>query len=172
MVVGYFLSLLIFWPLVSFADESAGMGLKSLGTKKNSVEDLFIWKVSDELKLSAQEEKKFSEIHRNLNKRKSELSLALEKLSFERQKNASLTKAQINQTLKSYKSTLIEYNKLSVTEFEQMKKLLGESKFLDYLALKQDITAKLKLLVLGSDKKSESSSESKTLPPPQVIEEK
>lgn len=130
----------------------------SVWAKKNSVEDIFIWKVSDELKLSPQEEKKFADIHRDLNKQKAELQTSLSILSYEKKSD----------TLKKYKSTLIEYNNLSIKEFDKIKGLLGEKRFLEYLSLKQDINTKLKSLVLGEEVKVKPSK----LPPPQIIEEK
>ena len=54
-------------------------------SRKSYLEDIFIWKVSDELKLSVREEKKFQEIQKDLNKKKSnlnkEIQSSLEKLS-------------------------------------------------------------------------------------------
>lgn len=137
-------------------------------TKKNSVEDIFIWKISDELKLSASEEKKFADIHRDLNKRKMQFAAQMQKLSYESQENPKLSVKQASQIIKDYKKILIAYNNLSVEELEKMKALLGEKKFLDYLAIKQDINLKLKSLVLGEDSKAKT----EKLPPPQIIEEK
>jgi hypothetical protein len=42
--------------------------------KKSHLEDIFIWKMSDELKLTAKQEKQFTEISKSLNKKKSELN--------------------------------------------------------------------------------------------------
>lgn len=136
-------------------------------SKKNSVEDIFIWKVSDELKLSAAEEKKFADIHRELNKQKMQMAAQLQKLSFESKENPKLSNTRAAQIIKDYKKTLLAYNNLSIEELEKMKSLLGDKKFLDYLALKQDINLKLKSLVLEETKAKPSK-----LPPPQIIEEK
>jgi hypothetical protein len=136
--------------------------------KKNSVEDIFIWKVSDELKLSASEEKKFADIHRDLNKLKMQYAAQLQKLSFESKGNPKLTTARAALIIKEYKKTLTAYNQLSIEELEKMKALLGDKKFLDYLAIKQDINLKLKSLVLGEEQKAKPAK----LPPPQIIEEK
>jgi hypothetical protein len=134
--------------------------------KKNSVEDIFIWKVSDELKLSASEEKKFADIHRDLNRKKFDLSVQLQKLS--KNSDAAVSKAKASEVIKNYKKTLIEYNNLSVQELDKVKELLGDQRFLEYLAIKQDINQKLKSLVLGEETKLKPSK----LPPPQIIEEK
>lgn len=136
--------------------------------KKNSVEDIFIWKVSDELKLSATEEKKFADIHRDLNKQKMQLATQLQMLSFQSKENPQLPQSQAAHIIKNYKKTLIAYNNLSLQELEKMKALLGDKKFLDYLAIKQDINLKLKSLVLGDESKAKPAK----LPPPQIIEEK
>lgn len=136
--------------------------------KKNSVEDIFIWKVSDELNLSAADEKKFADIHRDLNKQKTLLSMQLQKLSFQSKENPGLSKARASEIIKDYKKTLTAYNNLSLQELEKMKSLLGDKKFLDYLAIKQDINLRLKSLVLGEEPKAKPTK----LPPPQIIEEK
>lgn len=138
--------------------------------KKNSVEDIFIWKVSDELKFSASEEKKFSDIHRELNKQKIQLATQLQKLSFQSKEDPQLSKARAAEVIKDYKKTLTAYNNLSLQELDKVKALLGDKKFLDYLAIKQDINLKLKSLVLG-DEPSKAKQPAK-LPPPQIIEEK
>ena len=162
--MSFFTVLLIpifFLSLPSFAESAPT-------PKKNSVEDIFIWKVSDELKLSATEEKKFADIHRDLNKQKMQLAAQLQKLSFQSKENPQLPKSRATVIIKDYKKTLMAYNNLSVQELDKMKALLGDIKFLDYLAIKQDINLKLKSLVLGEDSKPKPAK----LPPPQIIEEK
>lgn len=161
----YFLSLILICSSFALADVTSA---PTTTKKKNSVEEIFIWKMSDELKLSAQEEKKFSEIHKDLNRKKAELQAELQKLSYASHDNPGLTKPQIADVVKKYKKTLMEYNSLNLQELDKMKTLLGERRFLDYLAIKQDINLKLKSLVLGED----SQKSAKPLPPPQIIEEK
>lgn len=160
-------SIATFILFLSLFNHSYSYGLEA-PKKKNSVEAIFIWKMSDELKLSASEEKKFSDIHKDLNIKKSELQTQIQKLSYEIKKNPELTKKQISETIKSYKKALLEYNSLSIVELDKMKALLGDKKFLDYLSIKQDINTKLKSLVLGDD----NGRAQKSLPPPQIIEEK
>lgn len=157
------LSFSIFLSLPAFAQSAPT-------PKKNSVEDIFIWKVSDELNLSASEEKKFSDIHRDLNKQKMQLATQLQKLSFQSKEDPKLSKARAAEVIKDYKKTLTAYNNLSLQELDKMKSLLGDKKFLDYLAIKQDINLKLKSLVLGDE--SGKAKQPAKLPPPQIIEEK
>lgn len=158
---------MLFIPIL-FCLPLAAQSAAAPTVKKNSVEDIFIWKVSDELKLSAAEEKKFADIHRDLNKQKMQLATQLQKLSFQSKENPQLPRSQASNIIKNYKKTLIAYNNLSLQELDEMKALLGDKKFLDYLAIKQDINLKIKSLVLGEYPKVKSVK----LPPPQIIEEK
>lgn len=142
--------------------------------KKNSVEDIFIWKMSDELKLTAKEEKKFSDIHKSLNKKKMQLQSDLQKYSYALKTNPNIGKNEIELTIKKYRSTLSQLNNISLQEVDKMKNLLGANKFLQYLAIKQDITLKLKSLVIGQNDEQEKQKEKSkiSLPPPKIIEEK
>lgn len=136
--------------------------------KRNQLEELFIWKMSEELKLSALEEKKFTEIVKNINSDKSKLNKELQdavvkmaKLSTEKEKADSL---------KQYRKTLEKYNSLSEIEIEKMQSLLGVSRTLQYLQFKQDLTNRVKSLLASPE--ANSKAPSKPLPAPQVIEEK
>ena len=70
-------------PRAVFAAESSD--------KRNQLEELFIWKLSDELKLSPVEEKKFTDIVKNLNKKKADLNHSLSE-AIDKMKQASSTK--------------------------------------------------------------------------------
>ena len=59
--------------LVSFPAKSYAL-TNEAELKKTYLEDIFIWKMSDELKLTAQEERQFTEINKMLNKKKSEIN--------------------------------------------------------------------------------------------------
>lgn len=140
-----------------------------LDTKKSYLEDIFIWRMSDELKLSAAEEKKFTLIHKELNKRKAELNKAIQEST---QALDQPSEAQIKKLRQSIRS----YNELSLSEFDSMKKLLGLKKFAEYLQVKSELTNKVKSLLSGEkngDKdRKESANPNSKLPPPQVIIEK
>jgi DNA anti-recombination protein RmuC len=129
--------------------------------KKTHLEDIFIWKMSDELKLSAQEEKSFTEINKNLNRQKSDLNREIQ------DSIAQMSETDSEAVLKNYKKLIIKYNQLSLTEFDSIKKLLGTKKFISYLKIKSEINTKLKNILIG-DKSSEKKEVVK-LPPPQVI---
>jgi len=60
-------------------------------------------------------------------------------------------------------------------EINKMHTLLGDKRFLEYNAIKQDINSKLKNMLVGDDlnrAKNLSSGTTRKLPPPQIIEEK
>jgi len=136
-------------------------------TKKTHLEDIFIWKISDELKLTVLEEKKFTEINRALNKKKSELNKKIQQSAQE------LSTISVESALSKHKKLIQDYNKLSIAEFDSMKKLLGTKKFIRYLKIKHELTSKIKS-ILASDKSMDDNIErkSKSLPPPKVIIEK
>lgn len=153
--------LLSFVHIQSRADLTAATG----SSKKNQLEDLFIWKVSEELKLSTIEDKKFSEAWKKLSSKKQMLSEKLEisARDFIHAQNDSDRKSKLN----IYKKTLQDYNQVSVEEIDQMVSIFGARKFARYLEVKMSLTSKVKNLIIAPEKVKEK----KPLPPPQVIEE-
>jgi predicted transcriptional regulator len=147
-----------------------GAGTHSFATsesdiKKTQLEDIFIWKMSDELKLTAQQEKAFTELSKSLNKKKSELNKqiqdAVQNLGGKNQE-ADLLK---------YRKLINEYSQLSVKEFDSIKRLLGSEKFTEYLKIKYELTSKVKSILVG-DKPADKKEQPVSLPPPKVIVEK
>lgn len=140
-------------------------------TKKNPersyIEDIFIWKISDELKLTAQEEKKFTEINRSLNRKKSDLNKKIH------QSVQNLSANSSEGALNKYKKLIQDYNQLSISEFDSIRRLLGTKKFISYLKIKNELTNKIKS-ILTSEKRPNDKTEtlSHPLPPPKVIIEK
>jgi hypothetical protein len=135
--------------------------------KKSHLEDIFIWKISDELKLTAKQEKQFTEISKSLNKKKSELNKKIQ----EAVQNLKTTDSETQ--LKSYKKLIQEYNQISITEFDDIKKILGAKKFVSYLKIKNELNTKLKSILVGdklADNKRDANA--KPLPSPKVIIER
>lgn len=122
--------------------------------------------MSDELKLSSAEEKKFAEILKNLNEEKSSLNQALQS-SVEAMGKASSSKAK-EAELAKYKRLTQNYGKLGEQEIDRLKPLLGVDRLVQYLNIKQDLTNKIKTL-LSSESGGKSA---KPLPSPKIIEEK
>lgn len=134
--------------------------------KRNQLEELLIWKMSDELKLSSSEEKKFAEILKNLNEDKTRLNRALQ-ASVETMAKAPNVKAKESE-LAHYKRLTQNYGKLGEQELDLLKPLLGVDRLVQYLNIKQDLTNKIKSL-LSSENGGKSV---KPLPSPKIIEEK
>ena len=139
--------------------------------KKTYLEDIFIWRISDELKLSAQDEKKFTEIQKNLNKKKAELNKKIQEATLVIADNSKNSTKQIEASLNAYRKLLAEYNQLSLNEFDSLKKLLGSKKFSEYLQIKAELTSKVKSLLIG-DKDKKEEAPATNLPAPKVIVEK
>lgn len=154
------LTVCFFQPCAVFAQTSE---------KRNQLEELFIWKMSDELKLSPVEEKKFTEIVKDLNKRKADLNHSLLE-SVEKMTKAANTKKR-EEELTRYRKTLQSYNHVSEEEFDKLKPLLGADRFVQYVQIKQDLTNRIKSMLANPDS-SPAKAEKKPLPAPKLIEEK
>lgn len=134
--------------------------------KRNQLEELFIWKVSEELKLSTHDEKKFTDTYRDLNHKKQILSLKIEMLT--NKIIGAKTDSERKKFYSSYRRTLEEYSQLAVSEFDKMNGIFGDKKMAKYLEIKTQITNKVKALILSPDKVSQ---EKKPIPPPKIIQE-
>ena len=134
-------------------------------SKKNYIEDIFIWKISDELKLSPKEEKLFSETTKKLNKKKFDLM---------REIQASVTTFSDKTSdgeLKKYRKLLQSYNQLSVEEFDSVIKIFSPQKMVQYLKIKSELNTKMKSLLAG-DTTEDKNTGLKKNPKPQVIIER
>ena len=133
--------------------------------KKTHIEDIFIWKISDELKLTVQQEKQFSDINKKLNKQKTDLNKKIQ------DSIQSLNKKTTDAELMAHRKLLQEYSNISIKEFDLIKNLLGREKFVAYLKIKNDLTSKVKSLIIG-EKNQDKKDQAKKLPPPKIIVEK
>jgi hypothetical protein len=134
--------------------------------KKNHLEDLFIWKVSEELKLSTPDEKKFSDALRALSVKKQAVSQKLDEVS----KLFLNSKADKDRKkyFTAYRKALLDYNNLALEELDQMKDIFGLQKLAHYMEVKIDITNKIKAVISSPDRIGK---DKKPLPSPKIIEE-
>lgn len=135
--------------------------------KRNQLEELLIWKMSDELKLTPVEEKKFTDIVQGLNKKKSELNQSLQ-ASIEVMSKAATAKSK-DEELGRYRKTLQNYARLSEEEFDKLKPLLGAERMVQYLHIKQDLTNRIKTMLANPETQK---GQKTPLPQPKLIEEK
>lgn len=148
---------------------------------QNKVEQLFLWKISDELKLNVQEEKKLTSIVQTINQKKIRLTQQMEKQADLFVKASS--NGERSMTYQAYERTLKEHNQLNLEELTTIKSLLGLERLAKYLFIKKDFTEKVKSLLVSQDKSEKdptapASHEEETpkkpmkvLPPPKIIEE-
>jgi hypothetical protein len=151
----------------SFADQTAAQLETQAETRKSYLEDMFIWKMSDELKLTAKEEKLFTETLKKLNKEKSELNKKI------LVRTDSLHEKSTSEDLRQLNKLLVDYNRYGLREFEAVQNLLGNQKFIQYLKIKNELSLKMKSILIGerSGEKKEDKS-SKSLPKPKVTVQK
>ena len=135
---------------------------------RNKVEELFLWKISDELKLSVPEEKALGEFVKSQSEKKSKLNEQTQ-ANLRQLAEASGDAKKVDKLLVEHKKILKAYNDLNVEEVEQIQKKLGSARAAQYLVLKNDLTNRLKTLLASPDK---TTTPTKKLSPPQIIEEK
>ncbi|MEN0057522.1 MAG: hypothetical protein AAGB31_01705, partial [Bdellovibrio sp.] len=131
--------------------------------KRNQLEELLIWKMSDELKLGSSEEKKFTDIVKSLNEKKAELNQALQ-ASVEKMGSLTTTKSK-EEELTRYRKVLQNYSRLNEEEYDRLKPLLGTEKMTQYLVIKQDLTNRIKNMLANPDSGTKNN---KALPQPKV----
>lgn len=135
--------------------------------KRNQLEELLIWKMSDELKLNPMEEKKFTEIVKSLNTKKTELNQNLQS-SVDKMSKSSSAKHK-EEELNRYRKILQNYSRMAEEEFDRLKPLLGAERMAQYLVIKQDLTNRIKTMLANPEANGKGS---KPLPQPKLIEEK
>lgn len=133
---------------------------------KNKLEELLIWKMSDELKLNSVQEQEFAGVIRTLNSSKSAYAKDLQK-SLEAMSKMKDAKSK-EKELEVYAQTLKKLNQIAESEIKDMKRVLGVEKLVEYLLLKQDIAARIKSSLTNSPE----STKVKELPSPKIIEQK
>lgn len=133
---------------------------------KNRVEELFIWKISDEMKLSVPEEKAFSDLIRALNQKRHAANESLQ-ISIKKMNDAKTLKEK-EKLLSEHRRYLKSYNDISVEEVDRIEKLFGTERATRYFVLKNDLTNRLKTLLAAPEKPASP----EKLAPPKIIEEK
>ena len=134
-------------------------------TQVKKFEDLFIWKISDELKLTPKEEAVVSEVIKESNQKKAATNSELEGLYKKLKEDA--TDANRKVTFNKIRSTLKTQLAITLDELDRLNKGMGLKKLGQYLELKRDLSEKIKAIWIQNKKKG-----SHSLPPPKVIEEK
>ncbi len=112
--------------------------------ERKRLEEVFIWKMSEELRLSVEIETTFAEAIRALNREKysanSEVSMAL--VAIEKSKSPK----ERDQALKRYERAWRTYGELPIREVSRMKPILGVEKLGQYLVAKSQMAERMKAL--------------------------
>ena len=124
---------------------------------RNRIEELFIWKVSDELKLSVSEERVFSTLVREINKKRMDINTDIHN-TLKTMENCKLVKTPCEQEISDYRKQVQKYNDMTLEEIDRVKKALGAEKSVRYFVLKNDLTVKLKEMLTPNEKKDSKSS--------------
>jgi hypothetical protein len=126
----------------AFTWNSLVFGSSESDKARSRLEELFRWKVSDTLLLDAKEETKFNETLKEISERR---RTSQERMDLATQKIAkATTAAEIGALVKEYEAALKDYTNSQHDEVTKLKKLFGAEKFGKYLALKHDLSSKLK----------------------------
>lgn len=112
---------------------------------RKHLDELFIWKASEELKLRPEEEMKFTDIIRRSNTRRRQLAERME--ATVKDLSYVTTKADAERALARHREAIAESQKLQNTELDQLKALLGPVRMAKYLVVKNDLTDKLRALL-------------------------
>jgi hypothetical protein len=148
---------------IAHAEESYREIASADSKERSRLEDLFIWKVSEELKLQPAEEVKFTETIRALNIDKKKAAEQLDDAS--RGLSQASSKASAEKALVRYRKTLGAYQSVQLKELDRLKTLLGSERLARYIVVKNEITEKLKVL-LSSGPTPQPSPESSATPTP------
>lgn len=132
------------------------------------LEDLFIWKVSDELKLSTIEEEEFASQLRALNNKRKKLNEEIEILLKEMgQVSLAPKEAALLKKLRDYERKIKQYSDTQIEEIRQVEKVLGARRASNYFSLKNDLVFKIRQSLSPQPR---SISAPKLAPPKVVVE--
>ncbi len=127
------------------AASSTGLSTEQLVEReRRRLEELFIWKMSEELKLSVETETPFAEAIRALNREKSVVNQELARALQEIEKANSPKDREV--ALKKYEKAWRQYGELPIKEINRMRPILGAEKLGQYLVGKSLMAEKLKSL--------------------------
>lgn len=140
-----------FVPLILFAVMVIGplstMGAKDNNRMKERLHQLFLWKVSDQLGLSSQEEAKFKKTYLALVDERARHNKNMKSVCGQMAKaKGSKAKALV----KKYRQMLRDREKLQEKELDEVGKIIGQTRLAQYIVFKQKLTNRMTTM-LGSE---------------------
>jgi Spy/CpxP family protein refolding chaperone len=113
--------------------------------ERTRLEELFIWKTSEELRLAPADEQKFTDAIHDLNKKRKEanakMDAALTALA------SAKTKVEAEKALASHRAALRDSQGVQNAELDRLRPLLGPEKLARYVVAKNSILEKLKSML-------------------------
>jgi len=109
------------------------------------LEELFIWKTSEELKLAPATEQKYNETIKALNVRRREANAKMDAALSALAKAKS--KAEAEKALAEHKAALRDVQSTQTAEIDKLRPLLGPEKLAQYIVVKSSILEKLKSML-------------------------
>ncbi len=116
--------------------------------ERRRLEEVFIWKMSEELRLSVEIETTFAEAIRALNREKSLANSEVSQSLFALEKSKSSKDRDL--ALKRYERAWRQYGELPIREVNRMRPILGVEKLGQYLVAKSQMAERLKALSANS----------------------
>jgi hypothetical protein len=117
---------------------------KLVERERRRLEELFIWKMSEELKLAVEIETPFAEAIRALNREKAKVNQDLSKALQEIENSKTVKQREV--ALQNYEMAWRRYGDLPIKEMVRMRPILGSEKLGQYLVVKSLMAEKLKSL--------------------------
>lgn len=152
-------------PAATSLDPEAALVAK----EKNRLEEAFIMKMVEELKLGAEMQKNFAGAIRTLNREKAKANTAIADalIDIDKAQNGDRrnAKKETESAVKKYEVAWRNYGDLPIREISRLRKILGIEKLARYLVLKSQVTEKITALsVNASDEKTLSDGASPSKP--------
>ena len=120
--------------------------------ERSRLDALFIWKTSEELKLDAPTEQKFTEVIESLNARRRAANLKMDESLA--QLSHAKTKAEAEKALNAHRAALREVQATQSSEIDRLRPLLGPEKLAQYITVKNFILEKLKTMLAAPIEKA------------------
>lgn len=141
MYYRYLTKILCFILILTNANVSFASSKKSW----QRIQEIFIWKVSDQLDLNEKKEKELQDIVFTLSKQKRDASAEMSNL-IEKIKQSSSVEEK-GKLIVSYENALKKYNAANVYEINKLGKIFTTEQLAEYLVLKKELTEKLKMVL-------------------------
>ena len=133
------------FSMSAWAAPASSQSPASDSKERARLEELFIWRTSEELKLQPNEEQKFTDVIHELNKRRRDANARMDD-ALTALANAK-TKVDADKALAAHRSALRETQAVQNAELDRLKPLLGSEKLARYVVAKSSILEKLKTML-------------------------